>query len=383
MSIKRVLLGDGSARWEARIRESGRGSRQLCKRFETKIEAENFLTEVSKQKVDNRRSGIDADTFEETTFADEARFWVERRGLEFSPAYKKKANGIIRMLEPVFGPLKPLRLNVRRVTDLQTKLVKDGLKPASVNRVTETVKAILNYSAQQGRIPYNPASGLKKLRVSKAHIQFWEQEEAESFLDFASKKYPPGSDRRWVYLVYLLCLNTGLRAGEVWGLQARDLVQGGSLIAIRRQYDRVERIMRDTKGRNQRHVPCNVGLLRELQAFLERDPRRADDPLFQSEEGTPICHDNFKKRIFDEDMTESKLKPIRFHDLRHTAATLMIARGLVPTVVQEIMGHESITTTMIYVHLLGSSIQDAAKLFSLSPKARCEITSAPLLRVVG
>ncbi len=255
------------------------------------------------------------------------------------------------MLEPIFGPLNPLRLNVRRVTDLQTKLVKDGLKSASVNRVTETVKAILNYSAQQGRIPYNPASGLKKLRVSKTHIQFWEQEEAESFLDFVCKKYPPGSERRWVYLVYLLCLNTGLRAGEVWGLQARDLVQGG--------------------------------LLRELQAFLERNPRRADDPLFQSEEGTPICHDNFKKRVFDEDMAKSKLKSIRFHDMRHTAATLMIARGLAPTVVQEIMGHESITTTMIYVHLLGSSIQDAAKLFSLSPKPRDEITSAPLLRVVG
>ena len=382
MSIKRVVLADGSTRWETRIREHGRGSRQYCKRFDTKIEAETFLTEVSKQKVDNRRSGIDAETFKETTFANEAQFWLERRGLEFSPAYKKKANGIVKMLAPNFGPMNPLQLKVRRVADLQAELLKNGLKPASVNRVTETVKAILNYSTQQGRIPFNPAAGLKKLRVSKTHIQFWEQEEAESFLDFASQKYPEGSNKRWVYLVYLLCLNTGLRAGEVWGLQARDLIQGGSLIAIRRQYDRVDRIMRETKGRSQRHVPCNVGLLRELQAFLERTSRRADDPLFQSEEGTAICHDNFMKRAFNLDLRESKLKPIRFHDLRHTAATLMIARGVAPTVVQEILGHESITTTMIYVHLLGSSVRDAAELFSLSPRRREDVAAAPLLRVV-
>lgn len=66
----------------------------------------------------------------------------------------------------------------------------------------------------------------------------------------------------------------------------------------------------------------------------------------------------------------SGLRPIRFHDLRHTAATIMIAKGLNPALVQSILGHESITTTMNYVHVLGRDLDKARELFAVLPSVQ-------------
>jgi len=79
--------------------------------------------------------------------------------------------------------------------------------------------------------------------------------------------------------------------------------------------------------------------------------------VFQNFNGKPICHDNFKKRNFDNDCAGAGVPPLRFYDLRHTAATLMISMGIEATTVKEILGHRSIETTMIYVHLLADTIQ--------------------------
>ena len=121
---------------------------------------------------------------------------------------------------------------------------------------------------------------------------FWEREEAESFLDFASKRYSPGSEYRWVYVSYLLALNTGLRAGEIWGLQPRDLVDGGQMLFVRRQYDRVTKAFGPPKGKNSRTVPCNETLRRELESWIKAKNVKAEQTIFHGSEGKPINHDS-------------------------------------------------------------------------------------------
>lgn len=63
------------------------------------------------------------------------------------------------------------------------------------------------------------------------------------------------------------------------------------------------------------------------------------------------------------------MKKVRFHDLRHTGTTLMIAGGLDIKTVQEICGHKDISTTMNYVHLLGDSVRQAARTFLVGPSS--------------
>ncbi len=96
---------------------------------------------------------------------------------------------------------------------------------------------------------------------------------------------------------------------------------------------------------------------------------------------TPVDHDKFQK-IFKADLKAWGGKVIRFHDMRHTATTLLIASGVDLKTVQSICGHEDIKTTMNYVHLIGDRIKEVAKTFSIRPedqtpkKALTEISSS-------
>ncbi|MBI2606083.1 MAG: tyrosine-type recombinase/integrase [Deltaproteobacteria bacterium] len=116
----------------------------------------------------------------------------------------------------------------------------------------------------------------------------------------------------------------------------------------------------------------------ELKQLTARLHITQDKTFFQTETGRPIDHDNFTDRYFGKDVAEAKVKKIRFHDLRHTGTTLMIASGLDLKTVKEIYGHKDVATTMRYAHLLGDSIKHAARSFSVVPN----VQNPPQLRVV-
>lgn len=175
-----------------------------------------------------------------------------------------------------------------------------------------------------------------------------------------------------------MAVNTALRAGEIWGLKVEDITQGEELLHIQRQFDLVVRDFRPTKGKKSRYVPCNSVLKAELQQLIRQDRIGKDQTFFRTATGTPIDHDNFVDRYFEKDVAEASVKKIRFHDLRHTGTTLMIAGGLDIKTVQEICGHKDISTTMNYVHLLGDSVKQAARTFSVVP-----IAQKPTLQIVG
>jgi integrase len=180
-----------------------------------------------------------------------------------------------------------------------------------------------------------------------------------------SPKYPRCLNKRWIYVVYLLALNTGLRAGEIWGLKVKDINLLRKFINIERQLLNKERRLDSTKGKNIRKVPCNSILAEEFKLIIDKRQDR-ESFVFQSSIGTPYTHSNFRYRYFVKDVKEVNVKQIRYHDLRHTALTLMVESGINLNVVQSIAGHTEIKTTMKYVHLLADSIEDVAEVFSLS-----------------
>ncbi len=241
-----------------------------------------------------------------------------------------------------------------------------------MNRYTEVITAILNHSVRHRRIAYSPANGFQKFRAANIEMKFWEKAEAQSFLAFTNIRYPKKSEKRWVYVVYLLALNTGLRSGEMWGLKVCDLVEDGKTLFIRRQFHNVTKTFTLIKGKKNskngklhRHVPCNQTLREELCEIITTRNLSQDDLFFVTEMGNPINHDNFQRR-FQKDLELWGGKSIRFHDLRHTAATLLISANVDLRTVQEIFGHEDITTTMNYTHLIADNIKKVADLFSIS-----------------
>ena len=366
MKIRKVVTKEGEVRYEAHGRTAGRGSRYNRRRFDRKVEAENFLTEQKVQQIKSATQPRSLYTMAEQTFEEESRFWLAHRSISFSPGHTKRVkDSLEKWILPQLGRLTLDRINPVVFSTYRMNRLKNGLKPASVNRETEVLMAILNFAVKQRRIPFNPAAGFTKLEEVREDIQFWERVEASAFLAHAERKYPLGSENRWVYVAYLTMLNTSIRASETWGLMPKDLVQGGELLHIQRQFDLVVRAFRPPKGKKSRYVPCNAVLRAELVKLMEQ--RRADQTVFTTATGRPIDHDNFVGRHFVKDVAESGVKRIRPHDLRHTGTTLMIAAGLDLRTVQEICGHQDISTTMRYAHMLGDSIKNAARTFSIVP----------------
>ncbi len=270
------------------------------------------------------------------------------------------------------GGLSPNRITSAYLSNLQRDLKNEGAENATVNRKTEVLTAMLNYSTKNRRVPFNPSSGFRKLPLNQIEMSFWEASEAQDFLSFASARYPETSELRWIYIVYLLALNIGMRAGEIWGLKAPDLIDDGEIILIRRQFNRVTKSFSPPKGKKPRSVPCCDSLRTELLNWIKFKRVNSDQTIFQGASQNPVNHDTFGDRRFDKDVGLWGGRRIRFHDMRHTAASLMIANGVDLKTVKEICGHKNIATTMNYCHLVKDNLKQAAKLFSLKPNLEFE-----------
>jgi len=407
MKIKRIVLNGKLVKYEVYGTTNGRNSPRVRRRFDSRGEAEEFAHEFQTQVKAKKRNPNATGRFEDTTFQIEAAYWLENAKIRFKPSHILRAEGILNELLPALGHLSPDKIGPGLLSSLQrqikgTQFLKsqkcrnkvewsdfkdDGTKRrrrkkkpslevpkfpsnATVNRKIEIVTTVLNYSAKQKRIPFNPCANFQKLPDDSVEKEFWERTEAESFLSFANKKYPAGSKLRWRYVAYLTALNCALRAGEIWGLQPRDI--SADTLLIRRQYERTTRgfaFLKSKDGRDSlRRTPCNADLRKELLLLVTLSNIQPDETVFMTDDRKPICHDNFRQRIFEKDMKEWGGRRIRFHDLRHTSITLLIASGFDIKTVQTICGHRNISTTMRYVHMLGGMVSEVARTFSIAPK---------------
>lgn len=367
MSIRKVKNRSGESKWEVRVYQNGRGSKRICNRFDRKSDAEAWLVDFDKKKSERIKNPFSNISFENRYFEQEATYWIVDGENRFSPGHLVKSKAIIKEVLERFGNLPIERLTPEFLTQLQQAEITAGRSPATANRKTEVVTTILNHSVKHRRIPFNPATGFRKLRKSQTEMDFWSLTEAQDFLAHVGSKYPAGSKDRWVYLVYLIALNTGLRAGEIWGLRPSDVSEGQTAILVKRQFNRVSLTFTPPKSRKPRAVPANQELLRELKHLIQSDKIGFDDTIFQNDQGRPICHENFIARRFKQDLRTWKGREIRFHDLRHTATTLMIASNVDLKTVKEICGHSDIATTMNYVHLVSGAIEKVALNFSITP----------------
>lgn len=382
MSIRKIK-NKGEVCYEVDLYTNGRQSKRLRRRFKRKIDAIEFLKNYLSESKNFKTSGASLNLLEEVYFKDELIFWFENSRHQFSASHIKRCEGIIKEILPIFGSLTLDKLTAARLTHYQRELKLRGQANATVNRKVEVILTTLNHSLRHRRIPYNPSTGYKKMNPRTSEMEFWNAKEASSFLSFAKEKYYK-SEQHWIYVVYLLALNTGLRAGEVWGLRPIDIEV--DTLFIRRQFNMVTQSFDLLKGKRNsksgklsRRVPCNRELFKELHFLIKDQKIQNTETLFLNKMKRPIDHNNFKSRYFIKDIKQWGGSRIRFHDLRHTAITQMIALGIDIKTVQSIAGHEDIKTTMNYVHVVGSKVKEVSKLFSLS--ANTDKKEAQILRI--
>lgn len=239
-----------------------------------------------------------------------------------------------------------------------------GLSTRMVRYLHAIIRQALQQAVKEGLLARNVADATSPPTIKNK--QMWPLTEDELLKFFETAK----DDR--LFAAYVLAATTGLRRGELLGLcwDSVDLEHG--VITVQRELLILKSglvLEETTKSKSgRRSIVLTDDAIRELKAWRKRQAQEKlllgeayqDNGLvFCKEDGTPLDPRDFTKR-FQRHLEKAGLPKVRLHDLRHTHASLLLARGVHPKVVQERLGHSSITMTLdLYSHLV-PGLQEAA-----------------------
>jgi len=259
-------------------------------------------------------------------------------------------------LVPALGRVKLKNLTPTHVRGLYREKLDSGLSPSSVQRVHALLHKALKQAVNDGLVPRNVTEAVKAPKQSRKEIPALTREQARVFLEAAK------GDR--LETLYVLAIHTGLRQGELLGLKWDDVTLDRGTLQVRRILSAVKGgpIFTTPKNNQGRSVRLTV---QAVQALRDHRKRQVEDRLrraglwqdhglvFTTLVGTPLNRHNVFSRSFKPLLRRTSLPDIPFHALRHSFATLMLAGGEHPKVVQEMMGHSGIRVTMdFYSHVL-------------------------------
>lgn len=281
---------------------------------------------------------------------------------------RRYADAIRLHIEPQLGNIRLSKLAPGDLQSLYTNRLAAGLSPTTVHHLHAILHRALDQAVKWGYVMRNVADAVDPPRRNRPEMRCWSSEEVTRVLRAAE-----GDEYE---ALWHLALTTGMRRGELLGLRWSDVdLDAGSLSVARTlsrgKTSRLEAGEPKTQaGRRRVALPAStVARLRRHQTrqkavWLEVGPAYADRNLvFATVNGTPI-HPNTLARAFGRLITKAAVPRIRFHDLRHTSATVLLARGEHPKVVQERLGHASIRETLDrYSHVSKDMQQRAAAHF--------------------
>jgi integrase len=243
-----------------------------------------------------------------------------------------------------------------------------ALHPRTVGHVHRCLHKAVEDAMRMGLVPRNVCDLVSPPKVPKPTRQFFTQEEARAFLSAVEGHRFEG--------LFKIALFTGMRQGELLALRWSDIRLNERVIYVRRSVYRRRKhgwVFSDPKSANStRKIDVDESAIkalrhhraRQLQERLLKGDRWEDNDLvFPNTLGRPVRADNFLKDWFYPLLEKSGLPKIRFHDLRHSCASLLLELGVQPKVVQELLGHSSIAITMdIYSHVMPNIQKDALDL---------------------
>jgi integrase len=273
-------------------------------------------------------------------------------------------------LVPRLGDIPLQRLTAARVGAFYGELVASGgqggrpLSPKTVRYVHTTLRRALRDAVADGLMVRNVAAQARPPRAHRVEMRTWTAVEVGTFL--ASVR----EDR--LYAAWLLLATLGLRRGELLGLRWLDVDLTTGRIAIRHTLVMVDgkpatAEPKTAKGRRSLTLaPDVLDALRahRAQQVAERLSWGADYAdsglVVTTEQGRPMHPETFSG-LFTRLAARAGLPPIRLHDLRHSTASILLARGVHPKVVSELLGHATIALTLdTYSHVIPSLQSEAA-----------------------
>lgn len=255
------------------------------------------------------------------------RYWIEH-GRRLKDARNEARN--LKYIVATIGADLPLSdLSNRHVNALVKKRLEMGAGPAGVNRTVSTLKTMLNRAAKRWEEPVRAISWSQhRLREPKERVRYLTPDECRRLLDCLEAIPAPHIAR----VVHFLLL-TGLRKAEAFGATWDKLDEARGVLTVR------------VKGGHEREVPLTA----EAMHLLRETPR----------ESRYIFDTTNERKHFEAGLRTAGIEDFRWHDLRHTFATLLGKSGAAIEVVSKALGHSSVTVTMKYRHVLHDEVRAA------------------------
>lgn len=244
-----------------------------------------------------------------------------------------------------------------------------ALAPSTVHKMHVVLHKALDQAVADGLIPRNVTDALKVPRIERAEIVALTAEEANRLTEAARES----EDR--LQALYVLAVHTGLRQGELLALKWDDLDLEAGTLRVRRTLTHAGggySMSEPKTKKSRRTVRLTSGAVVALRRHLERQMEEMDllgslykpgGLVFANEVGGIVNPPNLRNRSFKRVLGFAGLPAgTRFHDLRHTCATLLLSRNINPKVVSEMLGHANIAITLdTYSHVLPDMQEKAAK----------------------
>jgi integrase len=325
----------------------------------TRAEAAEMLAAAIADR--DRGLSFDAGTL---TVGEHLDGYLEDAKSRLRPKPFNRVEGLVRNhVKPALGRLRLKDLAPAHLRGLYAAKLNSGLSGRTVGYIHVTRYGTLKQAVEDGLIQRNPAAAVKPPRMDKSEMTPLSPTQAKTLLDTAR-----AMDDRWSAL-YVLAVTTGLRQGELLGLGWEDVDLGSTTLRVRHTLQppgfpkgAPARLTPPKTRRSLRsvHLPHSAVVAlarhREIQG-AERSGSNGSwqdrGLVFPNTIGGYADYTNLMPRHFKPLLKRAGLPNIRFHDLRHTCATLLLTQGVHPKIVSEMLGRSSVSITLdVYSHVI-------------------------------
>src|SRR5829696_4537588 len=352
-------------RWEARYyAQTLNGAKRKVLYGKTRAEARDKLAKALSDRID----GIVYDD-ENLTVGEYLDVWLKGSvyGSVRRSTYDRDTYLVNNHIKPVLGRLRLKKLNSAHVQSFYRDRLDERLSGSTVHKMHDILRRGLMQAVKWHLVPRNVADAVKPPRPAPKEIRALSADETRMLKAAVGNR---------LEALYVLAVHTGMRRGELLGLKWSDVDLKNASVSVRRTLTRTDNGKRVVLGepktkKSRRTIRLTPQAVETLRSHLERQlqdmeilgDRYQDQGLvFTTNTGTPINPSNLRQRNFAPLLKQAGLPHIRFHDLRHTCATLLLSRGVHPKFVQELLGHATIAITLdTYSHVMPSMGDATAK----------------------
>jgi len=370
--------------WVVRFRRDGRS---VWKSFKTKDEAERFLAEARLRRALRQPEPA----LRRMRFSAFAAEWLREHRAHVGPATYVNYESVLRVhLLPELGDRSLTEITRREIDAIvadwvaagprfqerlrlareleQTRAREEKRKPRpvrlghnakTVSNAIVPLREMLGHAVEWGYLSVNPCVGVRRPRAAQRGEEMMRVLEPVQV-----RRLLQAAENTAERTLLLTAVMTGARRGELLGLHWGDVDRDRARVWVRRSIGLNGAVQHPKSRRSVRAIAMTQTLssaLRDLRvASMHKQP---DDYVFVSERGTPLDGRNVS-RAFTAALKRAGLPSMRFHDLRHTFASLLVQQGAHPKYISEQLGHASVQITMDrYAHLFDTSYADeSAKL---------------------